>query len=367
MTFVKETSPYLRKPISVNRMLIDVLIALLPVTVFAFVVFRLDALKNILISFATMELIEFIFVLIISRKSLDVTKLTFKESLLYRIKKYKLSNFLSALISSLIFALIMPASASWYTLVIGALIGILIGKLVFGGLGNNIFNPAAVGLVVSKICFPNSFNYSSNWFFDVSTGGTALTAVKEGGYSFINSYSLLDLFLGKCPGAIGEISAVCILIGAIYLFIRRSADIRIFLSYVFSFSLIMLFAGICISSKKSDVNAFQFLGYQILSGGMLFGATFMLTDPVTSPITRPGRILYGIIAASLTCLIRLFGAYAEGVAFSILLSNMVVPCIDYYKWSSNKYSWKNILWMASILVVVILIIVLVLLFGGVVK
>jgi len=366
MTIVKETSPYLRKPVSVNRMMIDVLIALIPVFVFSFVAFKLDALRIVLISVGTICASEFIFVFIKNRMPLDVNRPPFKERFIYRCKQYRLSNFLSSLVTAIIYAMILPPSMSWYGIMVGGIIGITLGKLLFGGLGCNIFNPAAVGFVVTKICFPKDFVYSSTWLFDVQTGGTTLANIKES-FANVNNYSVLDLFLGKCGGAIGEISAICILVGAIYLFIRRAADIRVTLSYIATFTLLMLFAAICVNAKKPEVSIGQFLGVQVFSGGMLFGAVFMITDPVTSPINSPGRVIFGILTACITVIIRLFGAFPEGMAFSILIGNMLSPVIDYYKWSGNKFTKKKIIWMVSIFAATALLVVLVLLFGGKVK
>ena len=129
----------------------------------------------------------------------------------------------------------------------------------------------------------------------------------------------------------------------------------------------MIFAGICIHSILPSVGVFKFTLFELLSGGVIFGGVFMFTDPVTSPITKPSRIMFGMIGAVLTVLIRLFGALPEGVAISLLIANMFAPVLDFPKWSSTKYTYKNVLAMALIFVVPTIIMIISLLFGGVVK
>ena len=149
----------------------------------------------------------------------------------------------------------------------------------------------------------------------------------------------------------GEISALLILVGGAYLFIRKSADFRITLSMLLAFSLLMVVAALAV---KGDV--VNILLYQLLTGGLLYGAIFMATDPVTAPITKPGRWIYGLLLGALVVVIRLFGSHVEGVAFAILISNMFVPLIDYYKWSNPKYTWKMWLGYGVMLLVLCLIV-----------
>lgn len=366
MTIIKETAPYLRKKTSVSRMMVDVLIALLPVVIFAFVVNGIDAFRITSISIATMLVAEFVYVGIKNIMPYDGQKHGFVERFKYAYSKYTINNFLSPLVSALIYSMILPASVQWYAIMIGALAGIVLGKLLFGGLGNNIFNPAAVGMIIAKVSFGSNFNYSNTWFYDVATGGTPLTSLSTS-FNNINSYSLLDLLIGKIPGAIGETCAICIIIGGIYLLIRRSADWRPVLAYLGTFVFLILIAGICVNSKMSNVNVFQFTAFEVLSGGVLFGAFYMITDPVTSPVSSPGRVMFGIIAAVITVFIRLFGSLPEGVGYSILIANMFAPVIDYYKWSGSKFTWKKILIISSIILVAGSIMVLGLLFGGAIK
>lgn len=373
MTIVKETSPHLRRKSSVSRMMLDVLIALLPVVVYSIILTQWKAVVILAVSLGVMIVSEFVYFGIKNKMPYDGLKHTFKEKFKAAYAKYGVSNVLAPSVSAVIYAMILPASLAdhLYVVAIGALVGIVIGKLVFGGLGSNIFNPAAVGMVAAKISFgAKAFYNSVDPFYSTNLGGTVLTSIADNGYLTINSQwvSVLDLFLGKCPGTLGEVSALLILIGAAYLFIRRSADFRPFIAYLGTFLVLMLVAGLCICSRLGfeNLSYWKFIGVELFSGGILFGAVFMITDPVTSPINRPGRYIYGIIAGVCTVFIRLFAALPEGVVFSILIANMFAPVIDYYKWSSNRFSVKKILWMVSIIVVAIAIVTIVLLSPGVV-
>ena len=173
------------------------------------------------------------------------------------------------------------------------------------------------------------------------------------------------MFLGRIPGTLGEVYKITILVGLVYLLVRRSADFRIVVSYLGTFTILSLTAGLGLMLLNKDINPFIFTLYSLLSGGVLFGATFMLTDPVTSPINSPSRIIYGMIAAVVTVLIRLFAALPEGVGFSILIANMIAPVLDHPDWSSSRYTWKKILAMMLIVVISSLTVFLVIRYGGV--
>lgn len=368
MMITKETSPHIRKKASAWSMMLDVIIALLPVVIFSIVIYGLRALMIIGISSFTMVAAEFVYVGLRYKMPNDGEKHSFKEKFTFAYKgHYKKVNVISPLVSALIFSMIMPANATWYACFIGSLFGIVLGKLVFGGLGTNIFNPAALGMVVAKLAFASSYpSYSNivsgNSWVDVSVGGTPLTEIGEKFAETIAKYDFLDLFLGKIGGTLGETCSLLIIIGALYLIIRRNADFRPMLAYLGSFIGLTLVAGLVICNVNPiGVDYLQFVLFEVFTGGLLFGVAFMITDPVTSPITSPGRVMYGVLAGVLTLFIRFFGALPEGVAFSILISNMFVPVIDYYKWSSSKYTWKKILATALIFIIPCIIMVIALL------
>ena len=373
MVIAKESAPHLRRKASVTRMMVDVLIALAPTLIFSFVVYPLKTLIFYLISVAIMEAAEFVFVGLKNMMPADGQKHTFKEKFIYAYKgKYNQNNVLTAAISAIIFTLIMPAGAPIYAVVIGALAGIVFGKLVFGGLGSNIFNPAAVGMVFAKICFGSQYaTPESNWFVtvpDAVAGATPLGGTESAIYNAVNNmshYGLKALVLGQVPGTLGEVYVITILVGAIYLLIRRSADIRVMLPYLGLFGLLSLVAGLSIYAVDGATNPIRFTLYYVLTGGVLFGGVFMLTDPVTSPINSPSRIIYAMVAAVSTIFIRLFAALPEGVGFSILIANMIAVMLDHYEWSNPRYTWKKFLAMGLLMVIPALVIFLVIKFGGV--
>ena len=331
INFVKESAPHLRRKSSVSRMMIDVIIALLPTLVFATVVYTFQLVWPLLISIVTMVGAEFVWFGLTHMIKFDGKKHTLVERFKYAYKDYTVNNLIVPLVSAIIYTLILAPTMPLYGFFVGALVGIVIGKLVFGGTGSNIFNPAGVGMVFAKLCFGSKITYTDNWFFtipDVSAGGTALGSAVNG-IENIYQFNLLDMFIGKMPGTLGEAFSVTLLIGGIYLLVRRAADWRIMLTYFGTFSIMMLFAGLCIHSLYNDIGVWYYLAFQILSGGLLFGGIFMLTDPVTSPTNRPGRVIYAMIAAVCTVFIRIFGSLPEGVGFSILIAN-IMP------WHSSK-------------------------------
>lgn len=365
MTIIKENAPHIHRKDSLARMLVDVLIALAPVTITAIVVYGWAAVRNIGLSAVTMLLSEFVFVLIINRIPYDGTKHGIKEQFLHGCKAYRIHHWLAPLVSAVIFGLIMPSSSDpgyiiYIALILGSLFGIVIGKLVFGGTGQNIFNPAAAGMVFAKLCFGSRYIYGTNGYVNaVTTGGTILINVKDnasilGRYASIGDVSVLDMFLGRIPGTIGEAFKFAIIIGLIYLLIRRAADWRVVVSYLGGYLVLMAIAGAFVATKVPNVNYFQFLGYSMFTGGVLFGATFMFTDPVTMPINAPGRVMYGLLGAGLTAVIRLFGALPEGVAFSILLCNLAAPAMDHYLYSSNKFTRNKLIVMGVLCAVFVL-------------
>ncbi len=353
--FVKETSPYIRKDTSVKRMMVDVLIALIPLVIFAVYKFRVDAILRIVLAVVAMILTECITVMVRHKPHPRVEG--FKARFLDRFSKISLLNVITPSISAIIFVLMVPSKLPLYVVFVSAALGIFVAKMVFGGLGANIFNPAAVAFIIALISFASSFSYVG---IDAVAGATPLGAIGNSLNNIpelLKSYSLTDLLLGDIPGGMGEISALLILVGGAYLFIRKSADFRITLSMLVVFSLLIVVAAVAV---KGDV--VNILLYQLLTGGLLYGAVFMATDPVTAPITKPGRWIYGLLLGGLVVVIRLFGSHVEGMAFAILISNMFVPLIDYYKWSNPKYTWK--MWLGYGVALIVLCVIVFIGLGG---
>lgn len=370
MKLVAQSAPYIRKPVSVKRMMLDVLIALAPVFLFACIQNGWNGIYVFLISIAAMLFIELLCHMFIKWPSgMKFKEIFSKEGFIKLKNQYTVNNIIAPLISAIIYGLILPAGCNWYVVLIGAVFGILIGKMIFGGLGSNIFNPAATGRVFVGVCFGSKLVYGQGGV-DVAASGTPLAIVK-GNLGMIGEalgqYSLLDLFLGQIPGSMGEVCSLLIIVGGIYLFIRRSADLRACLSMIGSFAIITLVASItafCVWSNQehdavvgADWNVFDLFMYEMLSGGLLFGAVFMITDPVTSPTTKFGRIAFGAMAGIITALVRYCGAYPEGVAFSILIANMFAPAMDHLmRGKKNTYTWKQILGLSLVMIVICLIV-----------
>lgn len=355
MQLVKQTSPYIRKDTSAKRMMVDVLIALIPLVVFAVYRFQFDAVIRIFLAVVTMVLVECITVMLRHKPHPKVEG--FKARFLDRFKKLGWLNVIVPSVSAVIFAMMIPSTLPLYVVFVGAGLGIFLSKMVFGGLGANIFNPAAVSFIIALVSFPVAFTYTG---IDSIAGATPLGAIGESLLNIpnlLNNYTLMDLFVGNIPGGMGEISALLVLVGGAYLFIRKAADWRVTVSLLGVFSLLMAVAAVAV---KGDV--LEIVLYQLLSGGLLFGAVYMATDPVTSPVTKPGRWIYGLVLGGLVVLIRLFGSHVEGMAFAILLGNMFAPLIDYYKWSNPKYTWK--MWLGYGIVVVLLCLVVFTGLGG---
>jgi electron transport complex protein RnfD len=225
----------------------------------------------------------------------------------------------------------------FFPLIVGLILGLVIGKVVFGGFGQNIFNPAAVGRIIIGVSFASSFVYTGV-FTDPGVGSTILSSISSSPSAItdiLSRYPLSSIFLGTIPGSMGEISSLLIILSCLYLLIRKAIDWRIVFSSIISLVIFSIFGAIAL-----DVDILNFSLVQLFAGGFLFGAVFMATDPVTTPITGHGRVLYGFVFGLLVALIRFFGAFPEGVAFSILILNCFTPLIDYHKFNTNhKKAW----------------------------
>lgn len=337
-------------------MLIDVIIALAPTTLLSYLVFGVYAIRNILIPVAVMVGAELIFVLIKNRKTLfskdEKTKKSFKEVL-------NLTDILSPIISGMIFGLMTqscdtnPTWLIYFILIVSSLFGIVFGKLVFGGLGRNIFNPAAVSFVFMLICwgskFTGAYHYNA-WglpflpevaSFSASATPLSQSAMTASLYGWEN---IQALFFGNVTGGMGESCKITLLLGLAYLLIRKDADWRVVVSFALTFLAMSLIGGLFFWGHDSSINPLNYTLYQFLSGGVLFGMAFMMVDPVTMPLTSPSRVIYGMVLALFVVFIRTFASAPEGMAYAILMGNAVGCFIDYYKWSQTKFTWK--VWVA---------------------
>jgi electron transport complex protein RnfD len=242
---------------------------------------------------------------------------------------------MSAVVTGILLALNLPATTPWWVVFIGAVVAIGVAKMTFGGLGQNLFNPAIVGRVFLLISFPT---YMTNWAkpngfistaaVDAFTGATPLGLAKEGGVAAVDGLDYMDMLFCNIGGSAGELSALAILVGFVYLLARRVIKPYITLSIL---ATVAVFSGIFWA-----VNPAEFTGpvFNLLTGGVLLGAVFMATDYVTSPMSNVGGIIFGVGIGLITMLVRYFGAYPEGMSFAILIMNAVVPLIN--KWCHTK-------------------------------
>lgn len=340
---------------SVEWMLYDVLIALAPAVIYSFLVYGVYAIRNVLIPVATMFIAEMVFVVIKNRKALfskdEKTKKKFFDVL-------NVTDILSPIISGIIFGLMTqnrdtdPEWLIYFILIISSLFGIIFGKLIFGGLGKNIFNPAAVSFVFMLICFSSkftgAFHYNAwglSFLPNVASFTTSATALEAGiSTSTITMDNIQALFLGNINGGIGESCKIPLLIGLAYLLIRRDIDWKTIVSFIAMFLLMSLVAGLFIYGHNDKISPLTYTLYQLLSGGVLFGLTYMLSEPVTMPLTSPSRVMYGMVIAIIVVFIRTFASAPEGMAYAILMGNGLGCFIDYYKWSQTRFTWKS--WVA---------------------
>lgn len=344
MKIIRKTAPYLRRPqANVTRMMRDVCIALLPATIVAIVSFGLAAVGIILLSIATMVVTEYLYYQIVDRNN--------GEAFALKNKSFTLYNF-SAVTSGLIYGLTLPDNTAWWIVVVGGALGLFLAKLIFGGMGQNIFNPAAVARLLVVVTYATWIGSAQH--VDGIAGATPLGVQNVAPFSLdaLQSYGLQNLFTGiGVPGSIGEVSAIALIIGGVYLAMRTSFEVRIPAAFVGTVAILAFAVGIAVG-----VNPLEYMLFHVLSGGLLFGAIYMATDPITSPITKPGRIAAGFMMGVVTFLIRIFGAYPEGVVFSIVLMNLFVPTFDYFKWSKSRFIKRRIWIFIGVLVLSIIVV-----------
>ena len=289
------SSPHVRAKDTTGRIMLYVILALLPTSLFGIYNFGVKALILILVTIASCVASEWVFNKIVHKEQ------TIKD--------------LSAVVTGLLLALNLPVNLPWWEAVIGGVFAIVVVKCLFGGLGQNFMNPALGARCFLLIAFAADM---TNFVTDTYTGATPLAALRNG-----EAVNTMNMLVGRTSGTIGETSAIAILIGAIFLILMGVIDLRIPASYIITFVIFMLL----FSGHGFDGT---YLTAQLCGGGLMLGAFFMATDYVTSPITPRGQIIFGICCGIFTGLFHCFGANAEGVSFAIILSNILVPMIEKY-------------------------------------
>lgn len=223
-------------------------------------------------------------------------------------------------VTGIIFALCLPANTSLFTVIIGSLLGTALGKLVFGGFGHNVVNPAGIGRIMVGLFMTLGKTFVEDGF----AGGTITGNIDWVTGLIPGNFTLLDLFLGQYVGAIGETCSALLIACGLYLMIRKIINYRVALAYVGTTFVISIALGLVFKVEY----ILTYAATHIFAGGLLFGAVFMVTDPVTSPTSPLGKVIFGIGAGMLTMLIRVSGSLPEGVVFSIVIMNLVTPLID---------------------------------------
>lgn len=310
---IVSSSPHVRTNKDTSYIMKQVVIALLPATLAALFFFRLSALNVIFFC---------------------VTGSVGAEFLCQKISKQEstIGDF-SAVVTGLLLAFNVPASLPWWMCLLGAAFAIIVVKMVFGGIGNNFVNPALAARAFLLASFPvamtlwtrTGVNWVSSGNIDAYTTATPLSFLKarSNGVSSLadSGISISNMLIGNIGGCIGETSAVLIILGGLYLMYKGIINYVIPTFYICTVAILMFILG--------GFN-FTFVIYELLAGGLMLGAFFMLTDYTTSPMTKKGQIIYAVLAGLITTVIRLYGGYPEGVSYSILLVNIMTPLIDKY-------------------------------------
>ncbi|MBR6766644.1 MAG: RnfABCDGE type electron transport complex subunit D [Clostridia bacterium] len=297
MKLTVASSPHIRGNFRTNRIMLDVVIALLPA--FAVGIYRFGA-QAVLVAAVSM---------------VSAVAAEYLYSLITRTRNTIVDG--SAVVTGLLLAMTLPVSVPLWQVAVGAVFAIVIAKALFGGLGQNVFNPALSGRALLMLVWPVSLTRF------VVDGVSSATPLHHMVMPALPEESILDMFLGNCPGCIGEVSALALLIGGAYLVWRKVISIRIPAAYIGTVAVLTL------AFAKAGTNV-EWMLYNLFSGGLMLGAIFMATDYATSPVTQKGQIIFGVGCGILTVIFRYFGIYPEGVTYAILIMNACVWVIDRY-------------------------------------
>ena len=304
-------APHVQTTQSTSVIMRDVIIALLPALAVSTVVFGLNVLWVTALSVACCVLFEYLIQRFLVQGPVTVGNL-------------------SAVVTGMLLAFNLPATIPWWIVVIGAFVAIAIAKMTFGGLGKNPFNPALVGRVFLLIAYPvqmTTFPMPVNGSFDALSGATPLAVVKHGAAG-PDVLGVQDLLLGNMPGSMGEVAALALLCGFVYLLWRRVITWHIPVTVLVTMALFAFIVALCRGGEPSLLWPLPL--FHVLAGGALLGSIFMATDYSTSPMTVKGGVIFAVGIGVITMLIRLWGAYPEGMSFAILIMNAVVPLINKY-------------------------------------
>lgn len=300
MKLTVTSSPHIRGDFRTSRLMLDVVLALIPALIVGTIVLGFRTLLVTLISMAGAVAAEYLYSLLCKKRNTIIDG--------------------SALVTGMLFAMTLPSTVPYWIAAAGSAFAIIVAKLMCGGLGQNIFNPALFARAFALLLFPAALTRYPAIGVDAVSSSTPLHHMVM---PALPEESVLDMFLGNCPGSIGELSALALILGGVYLVARKVISARIPVAYLATVAVITL-----VFHKTDD--AVSWMLYSLFSGGVMLGAIFMATDYVTSPVTKNGQILYGIGCGILTVIFRYYGLFPEGVTYAILLMNLCVWVIDRY-------------------------------------
>ena len=310
LKLIASSSPHIRSNEDTRSIMLDVIIALLPAMGWSIYCFGIKALVLTLVSVVSCVFFEWAY-----RKLM---------------KKSCMVGDLSAVVTGMLLSFVCPVDLPWWVIIIGAFFSIVVVKQLYGGIGCNFLNPALAGRAFLLASYATAM---TTWAIpkirpDVTSAATPMAIMKEGTEevftTLMSNYSIGDMFIGKVGGSLGEVSALCLLVGGVYLLIRKVISWQIPVAYIGTVAILTLIAA------PAGMDNVQYMLYNVFGGGLMLGAIFMATDYATSPVTKPGQIIFGIGCGLLTCFIRRFGSYPEGVCYSILIMNCTTWLLDKY-------------------------------------
>ena len=305
LKLLASSNPHIRSNEDTRSLMLDVIIALIPALAMSVYVFGVSALISAVVSVAAAVAWEWLY-----RKLL---------------KKPQTIGDLSAALTGLLLSMVCPPTLPWWMLIVGDFFAIFLVKQLYGGMGKNFLNPALAGRAALVACYASAMTtWAAPRGVDAVTAATPLALMKAGEFEALTAqYSVRDMFVGLTGGSAGEVSAMMLLIGGLYLIFRKVISWHIPVAYIATVAVLTF-----LFPQGND--ALQWMLYNVFGGGLMLGAFFMATDYVTSPVTKKGQLIFGFGCGALTVFIRYFGSYPEGVCYSILVMNCLVWIIDKY-------------------------------------
>ena len=313
LKLIASSSPHIRSVENTRSIMLDVIIAMLPALFWAIYNFGFKALLSVVVSVVACLFWEWLY-----RKLL---------------KKPQSIGDLSAVVTGILLAFVCPPELPWWALVIGAFFSIVVVKQLYGGIGCNFLNPALAGRAILLASYATAMTTwtlpsSKKELADVISTATPLAIMKEGTVEkfteLTTNYSVADMFIGRVGGSLGEVSALALLLGGAWLLIRKVISWHTPVAFIGTVAILTLI------SAPAGIDNVQYMLYNVFGGGLMLGAIFMATDYATSPVTKPGQLIFGIGCGLITCFIRRFGSYPEGVCYSILIMNCTTWLLDKY-------------------------------------